>query len=210
MGEEQPYNALFRKEVNANLNPENYHWDLKSRINRVPSSRSRMLTYNGQTQTRSQWAKQHGMSPAQLHSRLATGKTMEQALQPPKTRRSVRSHLPSDQPISRPPARTTPPPHSLIKRVRYLSHWSATASIPQRFIADARIAWRSRSFTLFVASQNSAKSRQREPFTSCSIASFKTSRLGEIAGVPHATASICSFGLHLILNGPLSALLAYI
>ncbi|HEY8359604.1 MAG TPA: hypothetical protein VIL30_19305 [Ramlibacter sp.] len=54
MGEEQPYNALFRKEVNANLNPENYYWDLKSRINRVPSSRSRMLTYNGQTQTRSQ------------------------------------------------------------------------------------------------------------------------------------------------------------
>jgi hypothetical protein len=87
MGEKLKGYALFRRDVTKDFEPDNCYWDVRSKIKRSTPSHTRLLTYEGKTQNLTQWATQHGMAPSQLYNRLATGKTMEQALQPPKTRR---------------------------------------------------------------------------------------------------------------------------
>ena len=80
-----PYGVytLDRIDVDGDYCPENCRWvDLKTQSSNKRSSH--LVTYNGKTQTASQWADEYGMKRATLLFRLNSGKgTIEEAITKP-------------------------------------------------------------------------------------------------------------------------------
>ena len=82
MGERPPGTTLDRVDRLGNYWPENCRWATPTVQNRnLPHVT--MITYNGITKPRYQWAEDYGLSPSVLRFRLARGWDMERALTTP-------------------------------------------------------------------------------------------------------------------------------
>jgi hypothetical protein len=95
MGLRPPGTTLDRKDVNGNYEPENCRWaTLTEQSNNKRNSR--LLTFQGETLTATQWARRLGWSKGIILGRLYAGWTVEKTLttplrkRKPKTRRGDR------------------------------------------------------------------------------------------------------------------------
>lgn len=74
--------TIERKNSNGPYSPENCCWATRAEQNRN-TSRTVRLTYNGETKTMSEWARQLGMHRCTLGCRISSGWTTEEALTTP-------------------------------------------------------------------------------------------------------------------------------
>lgn len=82
--------TLDRKDNNGPYSPENCRW-ITNEEQQNNKRNNRVITFGGKTQTVPQWAKELGMNPSTIHSRLNKGWSIERTLTEPlhaeKTRR---------------------------------------------------------------------------------------------------------------------------
>lgn len=71
--------TIDRINVNGNYEPSNCRW-VSQKVQQNNRSNNHLLTFNGRTQTLSQWADELGMRAMALQHRIARGWTVEQAL----------------------------------------------------------------------------------------------------------------------------------
>jgi hypothetical protein len=77
--------SLDRKNNNAGYSPSNCRW-VSIEIQLTNQRRDRRLTFEGRTQTVSQWAAEIGVSQDTIHKRLVRGLPTEKALTPGRLR----------------------------------------------------------------------------------------------------------------------------
>jgi hypothetical protein len=82
MGPRPPRHTLERRNNDGNYCPENCYWATYFEQARN-TSRSRTLTFNGETKTVTEWALVTGIHKATIGARLRNGKTVEEALTVP-------------------------------------------------------------------------------------------------------------------------------
>ena len=74
--------SLDRIDSNADYAPGNCRW-ATAQEQRRNTRRTKAIAYNGETLPMSEWASRFGLSPQQLHRRLARGWSIDRALQAP-------------------------------------------------------------------------------------------------------------------------------
>lgn len=85
MGERKAGQSLERVDVNKNYYKENCRWaTAKEQANNKRNNR--WITFNGQTETLTNWAKIIGIKPSTLHFRFANKWTLIEALTTPRTK----------------------------------------------------------------------------------------------------------------------------
>jgi hypothetical protein len=73
--------SIERENVNGNYEPGNCKW--AQRTEQQNNRRNtKLITWNGVTQSEAQWANQYGITRGSLHYRLSIGETMPYALRP--------------------------------------------------------------------------------------------------------------------------------
>lgn len=75
--------TIERKDVNGNYEPSNCCW-VTMKIQQNNRTNNRLITYNGETKTITQWAEYCGLSYRNLYYRLKAGYSIEKAIEKPK------------------------------------------------------------------------------------------------------------------------------
>ena len=71
--------TIERRDTDGNYEPNNCHWATRSE--QALNKRNNVnLTHDGRTQTATEWARENGINPATLRSRLSRGWTVDQAI----------------------------------------------------------------------------------------------------------------------------------
>ena len=83
MGPRPKNTSIERKNNYAGYSPGNCYWATRSEQNNNKRSNIN-ITHNGKTQTAKQWAKELGIHPQTLYSRIKNGWTVERALSLPR------------------------------------------------------------------------------------------------------------------------------
>jgi hypothetical protein len=82
MGKRPPGTSLDRIDNDGHYSPSNCRWATKEEQN-DNTRRTKLVTYNGKTQSIKYWAKEYDISPQRLSERLRRGWTTERALSTP-------------------------------------------------------------------------------------------------------------------------------